>query len=260
MASNTQSFRRNFITPLIVFIITLAVYPHSVAASESQSPEPSSPASISLADSSIASRDYAGLQNRFRRLPLNRDNNSYALTDKTRYLTGLQEFSQKVQNGEAETLRGVYVKGLFTFPVVQQESHGAGFVSSIDGTLTEFSLADQFGNVGLLAHNYLSGRLFPQLKTEQLVILIFGDGRMEYYQVREIHEYQALSPYSPYSEFRDLGTNQWLDASGLFSTVYRGNRHVTFQTCIDKDGLTSWGRLFVIAEPVEDGSDEMAAE
>jgi hypothetical protein len=25
--------------------------------------------------------------------------------------------------------------------------------------------------------------------------------------------------------------------------------HVTFQTCIEKDGLWTWGRLFVIAIP-----------
>jgi len=35
----------------------------------------------------------------------------------------------------------------------------------------------------------------------------------------------------------------------LFRLVYRGERHITFQTCIEAYGNGSWGRLFVIAKP-----------
>jgi hypothetical protein len=35
----------------------------------------------------------------------------------------------------------------------------------------------------------------------------------------------------------------------MFKRVYFGDRHVTFQTCIEKDGALSWGRLFIIAVP-----------
>jgi hypothetical protein len=35
----------------------------------------------------------------------------------------------------------------------------------------------------------------------------------------------------------------------MFKRVYFGDRHLTFQTCIAKDGEASWGRLFVIAVP-----------
>jgi hypothetical protein len=34
--------------------------------------------------------------------------------------------------------------------------------------------------------------------------------------------------------------------------VYRGDRHVTFQVCIEAEGIDAWGRLFVIAEPKPD--------
>jgi hypothetical protein len=62
-------------------------------------------------------------------------------------------------------------------------------------------------------------------------------------------QYQALQPYSPNSDFRDLETNDTISAVQLFGKVYRGDRHVTFQTCIEAYGNSSWGRLFIIAKP-----------
>jgi hypothetical protein len=40
-----------------------------------------------------------------------------------------------------------------------------------------------------------------------------------------------------------------LNAEQMFKRVYFGDRHVTFQTCIESNGELSWGRLFIIAEP-----------
>jgi len=37
----------------------------------------------------------------------------------------------------------------------------------------------------------------------------------------------------------------------MFDLAYKGDRHLTFQTCIERDGSRSWGRLFVIAEPLD---------
>jgi hypothetical protein len=42
-----------------------------------------------------------------------------------------------------------------------------------------------------------------------------------------------------------------LTVDQLFGKVYRGERHVTFQTCIANPESPSWGRLFVIAVPKE---------
>ena len=159
------------------------------------------------------------------------------------------EFSKTVQNGKASELRGVYVPNVLALPVVQQPSNNAGYVSNKEGEATQFRMASQFGNIGLLAHNHLSGRSFSQITVGQDVRLVYGDGRVENFVVTEILSYQALRPTSPYSDFRNIHDNKTLTAEQMFKRVYFGDKHVTFQTCIEKEGDLSWGRLFVIAIP-----------
>jgi hypothetical protein len=118
-----------------------------------------------------------------------------------------------------------------------------------DGEATQFRMAAQYGTVGLLAHNHLSGRHFSQLQTGQEVRLVYGDGRIETFVVTEVLRYQALQPTSPYSSFRNLDKEETLSAEGMFKRVYFGDGQVTFQTCIEFGGDLSWGRLFVIAVP-----------
>jgi hypothetical protein len=164
-------------------------------------------------------------------------------------LPDFAEFSRAVQNGDANALRGVYVPHVLATPVVQQPAGNAGFVSSNDGELTQFSLPSQYGNVGLLAHNYLSGELFFDLEMGQQVSLVYGDGRVETFVIDQILKYQAFEPNSPYSNFRDLSTDDVLTAEQVFRKAYTGDRRVTFQTCIKAYGLSTWGRIFVIATP-----------
>lgn len=159
------------------------------------------------------------------------------------------EFSTSVQNGDANVLRGVYVANVLATPVIQQPANNSGFVSPVDGVLTQFGMPSQFGNVGLLAHNYLSGELFFDLEIGQEVRLVYGDGRVETFIIDRILKYQAFKPNSPYSDFRDLRTNEVLTAEQVFRKVYTGDRHVTFQTCIAANGISTWGRIFVIATP-----------
>jgi hypothetical protein len=160
-----------------------------------------------------------------------------------------KEFSKTVQNSEAGVLRGVYVPDVLALPIIQQPSGNAGYVSSREGEITQFGMASQFGNVGLLAHNNLSGRFFSQLTVGQEVRLVYGNGKVEYFVITQILQYQALQPTSPYSSFRHLNNNETLTAEQMFKQVYTGDRHVTFQTCIAGPGSLSWGRLFVIATP-----------
>ena len=164
-------------------------------------------------------------------------------------LPDFADFTKTVQNNEANVLRGVYVPDILALPVTQQTSANAGYVSSKEGEITQFGMAAQYGNIGLLAHNHLSGRLFPQLALGQEVRLVYGNGRVEYFVITQILQYQALEPTSQYSSFRDLTDNKMLTAEQLFDKVYRGDRHVTFQTCIANTESLSWGRLFVIAIP-----------
>jgi hypothetical protein len=167
----------------------------------------------------------------------------------TTALPNLSSFASSIQNGEGKILRGAYVDGVFALPILQQPSDNAAFVSTVDNTLTQFGMASLFGNVGLLAHNYLSGQFFFQLTIGMVIQLVYGDGRIETYQVTHIYRYRATSPNSVSSDFVDLDTQKTLTASELFINVYKGPRHVTFQTCISQDGNSSWGRYFVIAEP-----------
>jgi hypothetical protein len=173
-------------------------------------------------------------------------------------LPNFNDFSKTVQNGKADILSGVYVQNVMALPVVQQPAGNAGYVSTNDGQVTQFAMASQFGNIGLLAHNYLSGNTFSQLAVGQEVRLVYGDGKVEYFIVKEVLQYQALQPNSPWSSFRDFKDNTELTAEQMFKRVYAGDRHVTFQTCIFADGISSWGRLFVVAVPKTDFSaDEL---
>jgi len=167
----------------------------------------------------------------------------------TTTLPSFTDFSKTVQNGQADVLRGAYVSNVLALPIVQQPSGNAGYVSNNTGEATQFRMASQFGNVGLLAHNHLSGKSFSQLAVGQEVRLVYGDGRVEYFVVKEVLKYQALQPNSPYSSFRNLDKDETLTAEQMFKRVYFGDRHLTFQTCIEAEENLSWGRLFVIAVP-----------
>lgn len=164
-------------------------------------------------------------------------------------LPSFADFSKTVQNGDAKTLRGVYVADVLAQPIVQQPAGNAGYVSTTDGVVTQFGMASQYGNIGLLAHNHLSGRFFSQLTIGQEVRVVYGDGKTEVFVITEILQYQALQPTSPYSSFRNLSKEETLTAEQMFKRVYFGDRHLTFQTCINANGNNSWGRLFVIAVP-----------
>jgi hypothetical protein len=161
-----------------------------------------------------------------------------------------RDFIHQVQNGEADVLRGVYAPGVFALPVTQQPAQDPNYVSNRNGEATEFSLASQYGNVGLLAHNTLSGRSFSELAAGQEVRLVYGDGNIEYFVVTEVLKFQALQPKSTWSRFRPMNGAEELSAGQVFERVYSGDRHVTFQTCIRAYGDWNWGRLFVLAMPL----------
>lgn len=103
-------------------------------------------------------------------------------------LPNFADFSKSVQNGEENVLRGVYISEVLALPIIQQPAGDASYVSSKEGELTEFGLASQFSNVGLLAHNNLSGKSFSKLKIGQDTHLVYGDGTVEHFVIT-----QALS-------------------------------------------------------------------
>lgn len=113
-------------------------------------------------------------------------------------------------------------------------------------------MASQYRSTGILAHDYLAGTHFTQLKVGQEVAVVYGDGSMRFFRIYEIQKYQALTPSSPYSNFVDLSTNNKLSAETLFYRTYGlGNNTLIFQTCISTEKISSWGRLFVLARPAD---------
>jgi hypothetical protein len=125
------------------------------------------------------------------------------------------------------------------------------YVSPMNGTVTQFQTATQYGTTGLLAHNYLSGSYFSKLTLGQEIDIVNGDGAIRRYVVTNIRRFQALNPSSPYSNFVDLENGgAQLSSTELFNQTYAGGNKVVFQTCINANGNWSWGRLFVTATPM----------
>jgi len=158
-------------------------------------------------------------------------------------------FYNPIQSGEADVLRGVYVPNVLALPIVQQPADDPYYVSNHDGEVTQFATVSQYGNIGLLAHNNLSGQAFSKLSVGQEVELVYGDGRIEKFVITQVLRFQALQPQSQQSSFLNLDNSETLSANQMFDRVYTGGHHLTFQTCIKAKGNMSWGRLFVVATP-----------
>jgi len=162
----------------------------------------------------------------------------------------LGNFISSVENENSWQIVGIYVKDKFEISVVLQPSSNLEFISGLENTATQFNMASDYGTTGMLAHNYLAGEYFFELETGDVVYVIFGDGNINKFAVNEIKQYQAMSPYSPDSNFRDLSNDTYLTASNLFYSIYQSDGELVLQTCIDSEGIESWGRYFVIAEPI----------
>lgn len=175
----------------------------------------------------------------------NSDSNS--ITSKT--MPQLDTFIGWVENGQDQELRGLYIPNILAALIVQQPEGNAEFVSPRQNVITQYSLASQFGSVGLLAHNYLAGDTFSMLTSGQSFYLVYGDGHIKAFVVKEILRYQSLQSNDVNSNFVDLENGQNLTSQQVFSKVYNRAGQVILQTCIDAEGDQAWGRLFLIAEP-----------
>jgi hypothetical protein len=151
-------------------------------------------------------------------------------------LPNLNTFIDTVKNGNGGELRGVYIPNVMAVSIVQQPAGNPGYVSTAASTVTQFSVATEVGTIGLLAHNTLAGGLFSNIKQGELIILVYGDGHIESFMTKSIQRYQALEPLSPYSHFKNLETQTSLSAEELFNNIYRGEYHLTLQTCIENNG------------------------
>jgi hypothetical protein len=161
-----------------------------------------------------------------------------------------EAFIHQVWDGQAGSLRGLYVPGLLALRVVQQPDGLIDFISYDEGSATEYQSPRLFGVIGLLAHNFLSGRFFLQILPGQNATLIYGDGQTAEYQVTEIRDYERLTEQDMHSDFRDLETGQIISADQVFRTHYKGAGRLTLQTCLENDGNWNWGIRMITALPV----------
>lgn len=171
-----------------------------------------------------------------------------AATSQAAALPSFEKFTKAVTDGST-MVRGVYVPGVMALRVKQQPAGNAGYVSSAAGVATQFGMAADMGVTGLLAHNFAAGKTYSNLAIGNEVKVVYGDGSVKNYIVSAIYKYQALDPNNPYGDLVDLSTGVQMPVADVFNAVYGGSDHVTFQTCIAKDGNASWGRLFVVATP-----------
>ncbi|MBE0699722.1 MAG: hypothetical protein IH586_22580 [Anaerolineaceae bacterium] len=164
----------------------------------------------------------------------------------------LQNFIASVRNNQQGTLTGVYAPGLFGMPVTGQSGGDENYVSSEENILTQYSKPSQYGVTALLAHNYLNGgKLISQLQPDQVIYLVYGDGKTTQYHITGIQYYQALSPHDVRSDFRDLNGpgGAVISYNQLFDKVYTKSNQLVFQTCLEANGDLSWGRIFISADP-----------
>jgi hypothetical protein len=171
-------------------------------------------------------------------------------------LPDLQTFIEFLYNGDSEVIRGVFIEDVLALPVIQQPEDNLNYVSDRLGVLTQFQMAAEFGVTGLLAHNHLSGKEFFMLQPGQEVWIIYGDKSLKTYQVSEIATFQKLSPYASQSDYIDLSTDLKLSTPEMFRRFYRNEGLLIFQTCMERDGSSNWGLLFVTAIPVEETSTQ----
>jgi hypothetical protein len=166
-------------------------------------------------------------------------------------LPSLQSFVADVANDEADTLAGIYVKGIMALRIVQQPGGDPAYIDRAEGTATQFHKASLFGTIGLLAHNDLSGRYFYAITPGTDLVLVYGNGRTSRYTVSEIGDYQRLSLADLRSDFMDLTTNEKKSADEVFAHYYQQKQTLTLQTCIAQNGVLDWGVRFIMARPYQ---------
>ncbi len=135
--------------------------------------------------------------------------------------------------------------------VAGQPIGSIGYVSNMPGVVTRFQQADQLGSIGLIAHNYLSGEEFFKLQIGDRIVMIDKQvNETSEYRVIAVEQYQALQPTSIHSRFLNLDNGENISAHQLSQRIYGREGYLILQTCVENEGNLEWGRLFVIAEPI----------
>jgi hypothetical protein len=135
--------------------------------------------------------------------------------------------------------------------VVQQKRPEQVYVGNV---FTQFSLAPA---IGLLAHN--NSKIADCAIGDY--VTVWAGSVPSIYRVEDISTWRALEPDSPTSNFASHENPLLVDGSlttakELFDDIY-GWYPLVLQTCIERDGIPTWGRRFVCcvlaADPCQSG-------
>ena len=163
---------------------------------------------------------------------------------------GIFDRADALHNSQSEVVR-IEVKGILDYPVAQQPAERPGFVSSVPDEVTQFAAPAQNDVLAFLAHNYLAGDEFSEITENTVVSVTYTDGSTQWFLVEAVEAYQALQPTSLFSDFRSLDTGELFDVQSIYDRVYGGSYPLVMQTCIEFEGNNVWGRLFILAEPLD---------
>jgi hypothetical protein len=161
----------------------------------------------------------------------------------------LLEFARQVMDGSSGEPRGLYAEGRLALRILDQPAGLSSYVAPRVGTATLFQSAAGYHVIGLLAHNYLSGRDFYRLQLGDELYVVYGDGRLRGFTVQEIADFQRLRINDPRSNFRALPLGQLLTADQLFMRFYEQPDQLVMQTCLERYGALDWGVHMVRAAP-----------
>lgn len=160
------------------------------------------------------------------------------------------DFRDRVITGDSEKITGFYSRAVGGFYVIQQPSGKDGIVSPVEGVLTQFGRTAANGVIGLMAHNYSSGKWFSSFSPGDEFFVVYGDGSYEVFRYTESIRYRALDGKNALTDFIDLSSGQRFDVDQVYDRVYGGKPHLTLQTCIQSENDLTWGRMFIIAEKI----------
>jgi hypothetical protein len=184
-----------------------------------------------------------------------------SLTRKIAWRPGtLDSFIRRVWTGQPSTLTGIFISNDASFMVMQQPKDNPVYVHERPRVVTQYKMATMFGTTGILAHNTLAGSSFLDLKLNQPLTLVYGDGQTRQYQVSSIKRFQAIETENPYSDFIDLDQpGKKMSSGDVFTRMYTQRDAVVLQTCLEKDGDASWGRIFITAMPLQVKAEAQAS-
>jgi hypothetical protein len=151
-------------------------------------------------------------------------------------------------------MKNILAADVFDYRIVMQPEDMPNYVSVMPNVVTFFNNSAKEGSKGFLAHNIVAGIRFPELYVGQKIYLVYESGVAERFEVDEILRFQALTPGSVTSNFKETNVElvtfgRIVSADWLFHGVYGKKDHLILQTCIKKDKEPNWGYLFIIAKP-----------